>query len=93
MDTILLKLHFFTISLIFIASSCRIIFKYCITTRRPAYSAQGDFCINDNFIFEIGGKKKSFKQIKDIDNSYLAIDKVESGIRNKIPLWFFGFLY
>lgn len=54
---------------------------------------KGDFFIDDKYTFEIGGKNKSFKQIKDINNSFLAIDDIETGIGNKIPLWLFGFLY
>ncbi len=54
---------------------------------------KGDFCVDTKYIFEIGGKNKSFKQIKDINNSFLAIDDVEVGVGNKIPLWLFGFLY
>jgi len=54
---------------------------------------KGDFYIDNKYTFEIGGKNKSFKQIKDINNSFLAIDDVETGIGNKIPLWLFGFLY
>ena len=54
---------------------------------------KGDFYVDNKYTFEIGGKKKSFKQIKDINNSFLAIDDVETGIGNKIPLWLFGFLY
>ena len=37
--------------------------------------------------------KRSFNQIKDVENSFLAIDGVEFGRGNKIPLWLFGFLY
>ncbi len=54
---------------------------------------KGDFYVDNKYTFEIGGKNKSFKQIKDINNSFLAIDDVETGIGNKIPLWLFGFLY
>jgi predicted AAA+ superfamily ATPase len=54
---------------------------------------KGDFLIDDKYTFEIGGKNKSFKQIKDIHNSFLAVDDIETGIGNKIPLWLFGFLY
>ena len=53
----------------------------------------GDFLIDDKYIFEVGGKNKSFKQIKDIDNSYVVADDIEIGFKNKIPLWLFGFLY
>jgi len=57
------------------------------------YSKFGDFSVNDNYIFEIGGKSKNFDQIKDLENSFLALDDLEFGIKNKIPLWLFGFLY
>jgi len=56
-------------------------------------SKQGDFLVNDRYTFEVGGKNKSFKQIKDIENSYVASDDIEVGFGNKIPLWLFGFLY
>ncbi len=54
---------------------------------------KGDFLVNEKYLFEIGGKNKSFKQIKDIENSYIAADDIEIGFGNKIPLWLFGFLY
>ena len=54
---------------------------------------QGDFIIDDKFIFEVGGKNKSFEQIKDISDSYIAADEIEIGSGNKIPLWLFGLLY
>jgi predicted AAA+ superfamily ATPase len=57
------------------------------------YSNIGDFKIDDNFIFEIGGKNKGFKQIKDIPNSFVVADDIEIGFGAKIPLWLFGFLY
>ena len=57
------------------------------------FSGQGDFRIDDTYTFEVGGKTKSFEQIKDIPNSYLAIDNVEYGTGKRIPLWLFGFLY
>lgn len=52
----------------------------------------GDFIVGE-FVFEIGGAKKSFEQIKDMPNSYIAADDIEVGVGNKIPLWLFGFLY
>ena len=54
---------------------------------------KGDFLVDDTYLFEIGGKNKSFKQIKDIPHSYVVADEVEIGFGNKIPLWLFGFLY
>ena len=54
---------------------------------------KGDFKLNDKYIFEIGGRNKDDKQIKNTTNSYLVIDDIEHGIFNRIPLWLFGFLY
>ena len=56
-------------------------------------ASQGDFLVDSKYIFEIGGKKKSFTQIKDLENSFIAADGIEIGLGNKIPLWLFGFLY
>lgn len=57
------------------------------------YPKRGDFLIDGKTLVEIGGKNKSFKQIKDIDNSFVVADEIELGYKNKIPLWLFGFLY
>ena len=57
------------------------------------YPTKGDFIVNDRFLFEVGGKNKTFDQIKDIPDSFLAIDGVETGHANRIPLWMFGLLY
>jgi predicted AAA+ superfamily ATPase len=54
---------------------------------------KGDFLIDENYLFEVGGKNKSFKQIKDIENSFVVADDIEIGFGAKIPLWLFGFLY
>ncbi|CAA6824393.1 MAG: ATPase component BioM of energizing module of biotin ECF transporter [uncultured Sulfurovum sp.] len=54
---------------------------------------KGDFLVDEEYLFEIGGKNKSFKQIKDIPNSYVVADDIEVGFGNKVPLWLFGFLY
>ena len=56
-------------------------------------SKVGDFLVDNRYIFEIGGKNKSFKQVKDIENAYVVADDIEVGFGNKIPLWLFGFLY
>lgn len=55
--------------------------------------SKGDFIIDSKYVFEIGGRKKGFKQIANITDSYIASDNLEIGIGNKIPLWLFGFLY
>ena len=41
----------------------------------------------------MGGKGKTFDQIADVPDSYLAVDDTEVGYGNRIPLWLFGFLY
>jgi predicted AAA+ superfamily ATPase len=53
----------------------------------------GDFYCEEKYTFEVGGKSKSFEQIKDMPNSFVASDSIEVGFGNKIPLWLFGFLY
>ncbi len=55
--------------------------------------SKGDFLVDGEWLFEVGGKGKSFDQIKDVPKSYVAYDDVEIGFGNKIPLWLFGFLY
>jgi len=56
-------------------------------------SKQGDFLIEKKYTAEVGGKNKSFEQIKGVPNSFVAADDIEVGNGNKIPLWLFGFLY
>ncbi len=56
-------------------------------------SEKADFTINKKMTFEIGGKNKPTDQIKGLSNMYIAADEIEIGLRNKIPLWLFGFLY
>ena len=57
------------------------------------YPEKGDFFVDGKYLFEVGGKDKTFDQIKDIPDSFLAIDDVEIGRGSRIPLWMFGLLY
>jgi predicted AAA+ superfamily ATPase len=57
------------------------------------YAQKGDFMVDDTYTFEVGGKNKTFDQIKDIKNSFVVADDTEVGFGNKIPLWLFGLLY
>ena len=61
-------------------------------THDVSYPSSGDFLVDEKHLFEVGGLGKGFQQIKDLPDSYLAIDDTEIGFGNKIPLWLFGFL-
>ena len=54
---------------------------------------QGDFLVNGKYVFEVGGSRKTFEQIANVPDSYLAIDDIETGNKNRMPLWVFGCLY
>ena len=55
-------------------------------------SPVADFLVDDK-TFEVGGKKKGQKQIKEIENGYIVKDDIENGYLNIIPLWQFGLTY
>lgn len=57
------------------------------------YVPKGDFLVDETIIVEVGGKGKDFRQIKGQENAILALDEIEIGFGNRIPLWLFGFLY
>ncbi len=57
------------------------------------YTEHGDFVFNDTYVFEVGGKNKTGKQIKGLPDAFIVADDIESGYKNKIPIWLFGFLY
>jgi hypothetical protein len=57
------------------------------------FPEKGDFLIDGEYLFEIGGKAKGTRQILGIDKGFIAADDIEFGFDNKIPLWMFGFLY
>ena len=57
------------------------------------YHDEGDFVVDEKYIFEIGGANKGDKQLKHSKNSFVVRDDIETGYSNIIPLWLFGFLY
>jgi hypothetical protein len=60
---------------------------------KPVYSTIGDFQVADT-IFEIGGRNKSLKQIRErLDPAFLVKDDILYGSPSEIPLHLFGFLY
>jgi uncharacterized protein len=52
----------------------------------------GDYIVMDKYVIEVGGKNKSAKQIQGETHAYLALDDIEVGFGNKVPLYLFGFL-
>lgn len=55
--------------------------------------AQGDFLIDGEITFEVGGQDKTFDQIAGVPNSYILADMMEYPIGKKLPLWIVGLLY
>lgn len=56
--------------------------------------SSGDFFILPDLCFEVGGKNKTAKQLSNSTGQlFLAIDNIETGFGNRIPLWMFGLLY
>lgn len=56
------------------------------------YANEGDIACND-VRFEIGGKNKTFEQIRSVTDGYVVKDGVLIGDTKTIPLYLFGFLY
>ena len=65
----------------------------CASVGTVQMPPKGDYLVNGKYLFEVGGEGKTFDQIADIPNSYLAVDGIETGYGARIPLWMFGLLY
>ena len=63
-----------------------------IANHELSFTGEGDFLVDNKYTIEVGGRGKSFSQIKNMDNSFLVIDDIEIGHGNRIPLWMFGML-
>lgn len=68
-------------------------FNQLKNSHQVIYTKEGDFIVDDKITFEIGGKNKQHKQIKNIHNAFTVKDDIEYASLNTIPLWLFGFLY
>ena len=68
-------------------------YSQLIVKNQASYPKQGDFLIDDKYLFEVGDKGKTFEQIADVPSSFLAVDGIEIGHGSRIPLWMFGMLY
>ena len=58
----------------------------------PITSPVSDFLVGKR-TFEVGGRNKKQKQIKNVENAFVVKDDIEYGGLNIIPLWQFGLLY
>ncbi len=56
------------------------------------YSQKGDFKIKD-YLFEVGGKNKSTKQIRGEKNAFVLADDILVGSQSTIPLYLLGLMY
>ncbi len=68
-------------------------FNQVMVKHAVGYTPTGDFWVDHKLTFEVGGKNKTFTQVKNLKQAYLAIDGIETGLGNKIPLWMFGLMY
>lgn len=57
------------------------------------YHDQGDFLVDDTFVFEIGGAGKTARQLGRQAKAYVVADDIEIGAPGQIPLWIFGLGY
>ena len=54
---------------------------------KSIWQKKGDFIVDSQYTFEVGGGSKTFKQIRDVKDSYLAVDNTPIEDVNRIPLW------
>lgn len=47
----------------------------------------------DGVTFEVRGKNKTGRQVKEADVAFLVKDDIEYAFGNSIPIWMFGFVY
>ncbi len=58
--------------------------------RLNSTTGKGTFLVNGKYNFDV---KNDIKKVKNSRNMYYAVDMIEKGDDNVIPLWLFGFLY
>jgi len=69
-------------------------FFYCAmcVNHKVTSSPAADFIVKCH-TFEVGGKSKKQKQIKNVNDAFVVKDDIENAYMNIIPLWTFGFNY
>jgi predicted AAA+ superfamily ATPase len=70
-----------------------ILFNQLKSCHQLTYPKSGDFLVDEKYTIEVGGKNKVNKQLLNIEHAFIAMDDIETGFANRIPLWLFGFLY
>ena len=60
---------------------------------KVTFSKEVDFIVSNKYNIEIGGKNKTNKQLKGLENAFIVVDNIEIGFGNQIPLWLFGLTY
>ena len=58
--------------------------------RLNSTTGKGTFLVNSDYLFDV---KNDIKRVKNNKNMYYAVDMIEKGDDNVVPLWLFGFLY
>ena len=64
-----------------------------LASHKLSMPEKGDILVDNEYLFEVGGHDKGFRQIANISKSYIVVDGIDVGIDNKIPLYLFGLLY
>lgn len=54
---------------------------------------QGDFLVNNKIRLEIGGKRKTGKQLQGLKDAYIVKDDIIYPTGNSISLWIIRMLY
>ena len=69
-------------------------FFYCAmcVNHNVTSSSVADFVVKGH-TFEVGGKSKKQKQIKNVSDAFVVKDDIENAYMNVIPLWTLGFNY
>ncbi len=61
-------------------------------THAIQFSSSVDFLVDGQYHFEVGGKNKSSKQVKE-EKTWIVKDDLEYPAGKSLPLWVFGMLY
>lgn len=68
-------------------------FSQLSTISELSMPVKGDFLVDNEWTFEIGGKSKKRKQIAGLEHAWIVKDNIEFAVGQEIPLWMFGFVY